>query len=323
MYYIIGGDGKQYGPITEADIRKWIAEGRLNHQTQAKAEGDTAFRQLFEFPEFADLFGAAVPEVPAGPVDWSTRDYELDIMGCAKQAWNMTINHFGQLFLPVFILLCIGFIIGMLSKIPYVGPLLSLSRLFFTGQLMAGIYYVYILTIRGEATETGMVFEGFRRDYWQLFLGYIVPALAVVVCLIPFFIVFVIKGMPVFQQFNNMNAENPDSVREIMGQLGPVFMVSLPVLAICMIPIMYLTTAWRFTLALIIDKQMNFWTAMMTSMKMVNKHWLTVFGLLIVMGLINMAGMLVCCVGLIFTIPMSYMMLMLAYETIFGEQGTS
>lgn len=59
MYYIIGGDGKQYGPITDADIRKWIAEGRLNHQTQAKAEGDTAFRQLFEFPEFANLFGAA------------------------------------------------------------------------------------------------------------------------------------------------------------------------------------------------------------------------------------------------------------------------
>ena len=30
MYLIIGGDGKEYGPISGADLRKWIAEGRLS-----------------------------------------------------------------------------------------------------------------------------------------------------------------------------------------------------------------------------------------------------------------------------------------------------
>jgi len=29
-YIIIGGDGKEYGPVTDADVRQWIAEGRLS-----------------------------------------------------------------------------------------------------------------------------------------------------------------------------------------------------------------------------------------------------------------------------------------------------
>ena len=50
-YYIIGGDGRQYGPITDGDIRKWTIEGRLGGQTQAKAEGDAEWRLLSTFPE--------------------------------------------------------------------------------------------------------------------------------------------------------------------------------------------------------------------------------------------------------------------------------
>ena len=55
-YTIIGGDGKEYGPITADDLRKWIAEGRLNAQSLAKAESDAEFRTLEKFPEFADAF---------------------------------------------------------------------------------------------------------------------------------------------------------------------------------------------------------------------------------------------------------------------------
>lgn len=63
-YNIIGGDGKQYGPITEGDLRKWIAEGRLNGQSLAKAESDAEFRPLATFPELANLF--APPAAPPG-----------------------------------------------------------------------------------------------------------------------------------------------------------------------------------------------------------------------------------------------------------------
>jgi hypothetical protein len=63
MYFIIGGDGKRYGPISEADIRKWIAEGRLNQQSQARAESEAEFRALATFPEFAVTLGIAPPGI--------------------------------------------------------------------------------------------------------------------------------------------------------------------------------------------------------------------------------------------------------------------
>jgi hypothetical protein len=66
-YTIIGGDGKEYGPITEADVRKWFAEGRLNAQTMMKAESDAEFRRLSAFPEFTNLFSAPAPMSSAPP----------------------------------------------------------------------------------------------------------------------------------------------------------------------------------------------------------------------------------------------------------------
>lgn len=58
-YFIIGGDGKEYGPVTDAELREWIAEDRLNAQSLAKAESDAEFRALDKFPEFADAFSKA------------------------------------------------------------------------------------------------------------------------------------------------------------------------------------------------------------------------------------------------------------------------
>lgn len=53
-YLIIGGDGQQYGPVPDTELRQWIATGRINAQSPAKIEGDAEFRPLSAFPEFAD-----------------------------------------------------------------------------------------------------------------------------------------------------------------------------------------------------------------------------------------------------------------------------
>jgi hypothetical protein len=71
-YTIIGGDGKQYGPITGDDLRKWISEGRLNAQSLAKADSDAEFRTLATFPELADVFAPQAAEPSAPPVFGAT-----------------------------------------------------------------------------------------------------------------------------------------------------------------------------------------------------------------------------------------------------------
>lgn len=62
MFKIIGGDGKEYGPVSEAQIRQWISAGRANLDTQAQAVGTAEWRALREFPEFSEpppIAGAA------------------------------------------------------------------------------------------------------------------------------------------------------------------------------------------------------------------------------------------------------------------------
>ena len=66
-YLIIGGDGKEYGPVTDADVRQWIAESRLAASSLAKAESDAEFRPLANFPEFAAAFTDTAP-APIAPL---------------------------------------------------------------------------------------------------------------------------------------------------------------------------------------------------------------------------------------------------------------
>ena len=108
MYTIIGGDGKEYGSVTADDLRKWIAEGRLNAQSLAKAEGDAEFRPLSAFPEFAGAFATQTiaplaPPAFAGSADLLERDYELDLGGCFSRGWELLKNNFGLLFVAVLI----------------------------------------------------------------------------------------------------------------------------------------------------------------------------------------------------------------------------
>ena len=54
-YTIIGGDKKEYGPVSTEEMRQWIAEGRLDGNTQARSDNDTEWRPLSTFPEFSLL----------------------------------------------------------------------------------------------------------------------------------------------------------------------------------------------------------------------------------------------------------------------------
>jgi TM2 domain-containing membrane protein YozV len=69
MFRIIGGDGRQYGPASEDQLRQWIAEGRVNAQTLVLSDGSAEWKTLAGLPDFAAALSAAnVPPVLL-PVD--------------------------------------------------------------------------------------------------------------------------------------------------------------------------------------------------------------------------------------------------------------
>jgi hypothetical protein len=65
MYKILGGDGKEYGPVSTDTLNQWINEGRANAQTQVQAEGATGWTALGQLPEFTGAFN--VPPPPGAP----------------------------------------------------------------------------------------------------------------------------------------------------------------------------------------------------------------------------------------------------------------
>jgi TM2 domain-containing membrane protein YozV len=67
MYKIVGVDGQQYGPVSAEEIRRWIAENRVNAQTSVQMEGSPDWKPLGSFSEFASELKAVPPPIAAPP----------------------------------------------------------------------------------------------------------------------------------------------------------------------------------------------------------------------------------------------------------------
>ena len=297
MYTIIGGDQKEYGPISADDVRQWIAEGRLNEQSLMKGAGDAAFRPLEKFPEFADAFAPKPdsPETPpplAGTTPLLQRDYELDLGDCISRGWELVKNDFwpvvGTTTLVIFIIFIINQIFGLFTRSAIndmvVQHQISSRGIFIVVLVMiisapvytiftAGLFKYYLKLIRGENVVIGDAFSGFGPHFGQLVLLSLVQTILI-----------------------------------FLGYL------------LCVVPGIYLAVAWYFAIPLIIDKGLGFWEAMELSRKMVNKHWFLVFAFLLVYGLLCMSGIIACFIGILVTLPIGFASLMFAYETIFSER---
>jgi uncharacterized protein DUF4339 len=105
-----------------------------------------------------------------------------------------------------------------------------------------------------------------------------------------------------------------------LGLAGLVssLLIGLGVL-LCVIPGIYLAVGYAFVLPLVIEKKLDFWTAMETSRRVVHQQWFTIFGLAIVAVLICVAGILACIVGLLVAAPVAIASMMYAYDDIFGR----
>ncbi len=313
MYKIIGADKKEYGPVSGEQLREWIQQGRVSAHTLAQAEGQADWRPVIAFPEFAEALAAKAPSAPppfasAGASGVAPeileRDYDLDLGGCISRGWDLLQKNMGLLVGATLIYLGIGIAFSLLGAIPLIGAIFSLLSLFVTAPLMGGLFYVTLQAIRRQPASAGDVFEGFRRAFIQLVLGYIVSTILTALCLIPAVIVGLAMLLPAITHHHQ---PDPASVI-ITGAVGLV----------CLVPMIFLTVNWMFTLPLIVDKRLEFWPAMQTSWKMVRKHWWQLFGLVLLVGLINLGGLLLCCVGLLFSVPLGCAAMMYAYETIFS-----
>jgi hypothetical protein len=107
-----------------------------------------------------------------------------------------------------------------------------------------------------------------------------------------------------------------------MAGLVKWLLVSLGCL-LCILPGIYLGVGYVFALPLVVDKKMEFWTAMEVSRRVVHRHWWSTLALVIVLAIVACAGFLLCGVGALVTIPLSSAAFMFVYEDLFGAPAAA
>jgi len=322
MYRILGSDGNEYGPVSAEQLRQWIAEKRVNSETRVQGD-DGVWRFLREVPELVVLLQ---PPVLLSPMPVSSAealtipsdfdgDYDLDVVACLTSAWRLFQQQFSTLFGPTMMYVLILFGLGIFGALPYIGMLFSLCSFVISAPLLVGLYVVYLRVIRGETPPLGSLFDGFRRMFGQLFLGnWAVAILTFLPLLAGFIVLFFSVGLTVIMGLAKGSASWP-AFAVLAPGLG-LILLGLPVTV-------FLTVNWIFSLPMILDQRVDFWTAMKRSWRQVSRHWWSCLALLVVISILNFFGMLCCLVGLLVTVPISILATMYAYETVIHGRKAS
>ena len=87
------------------------------------------------------------------------------------------------------------------------------------------------------------------------------------------------------------------------------------------VPGIYLSVAYMLTGALIAERDMGIWQAMETSRKLVTKHWLTVFLIGLLVGLVTVVSALFLLIPLIWTLPWGLLCIGVVYRNLVGVRA--
>lgn len=230
------------------------------------------------------------------------RQYSVDMGDFIGRGWEVFTQHMAGFVGFTFLTGIINFILGILGIIPLIGLIASIGSLVIGGPLYAGYYIFYFKVGMNKPTTFEDFFKGFQNAYFlQVFLTTLMIGILCFMCLIPAAIAIFIISL----------VSN--------GEPEPVVLIPIAVLVLAgLAGAIYLGISYTFAVPLIVGKKLEFWPAMEISRKLVGRQWLGFLGLLIVLGLINFAGLLVCGVGLLLTMPLAACALAAAYEKIVG-----
>jgi len=105
----------------------------------------------------------------------------------------------------------------------------------------------------------------------------------------------------------------------ILAYVAMTILLSLGFILL-IIPGIYLAVSYAFTYTLIVDKGLDIWEAMELSRKTVTKQWFKFFGLSILSGIIIVISAIPLGIGLVWSIPTTYIAYGLLYHRLFDDE---
>ena len=184
MFTIIGGDGKEYGPVSVEQVRLWLIAGRASLVTRARKSGEEAWRPLGDFAEFSPYASPEPPPLeesvmPTGPIDAKAyadaliaRAAPLDPLECFDRSWRLLKANFWPLVGMTLLVILTSWVLSTLAghlprprfyfgEIQVFGPE-NLVNLFLGTAFTGGR--------QGGTTVAGAVLTELDREpYWLVF----------------------------------------------------------------------------------------------------------------------------------------------------------
>ena len=333
MFTILGGDGKEYGPVTAVQIKEWIHGNRATMQTQCRRVGETTWKTVGDYPEFgfagakafvpppdvpsasavqgtanvAEFSATITDDAPAQPMPdpadarayaeaLLARGGSVDVFECLSRSFHLWTENFLPL---VGVTLLVLFLQAVLGVIPVLG---TVSGLLFNGVFYGGLYYYYFGKMRREPRELGDAFAGFSRALVPLMLTTLLKSLLTVAIAMVFF--FPWFGFFVY-------------VMQHPGQMGELPVLTPALLGLSLVGsllLVFVSVAWSFAVPLVIDKGLGPWPALAVSWRVVTRNWFGVFFAVLFGAILMLLGVIGLIIGVFFTIPLLIGAQLYAYE---------
>ncbi len=202
------------------------------------------------------------------------------------------------------------FIVLLASAIPLVS---MVAPLFVQGPIFGGLFLVALGMLRNRPTELGTLFDGFRRGYWQLVLAQLVQGLLLAALIVPLIFVGIAPVIVAF--FKAQSSGIAPGAALAGGAIAWAVIVGLAVVAISLL----VGALWVFSLPLIADRGLAFWPAMEFSRKLAWRNFGGMVLFMVAVALMNLAGLLLFCFGMLITLPVSLLLLASLFDELCGD----
>ena len=178
------------------------------------------------------------------------------------------------------------------------------------GPMMCGLYLAFFQKHRGQRPEFGELFKGF--DYLgESIIATLIHVIPIIVIVVPFYLAFYVVLLFVL----------PRSGEPEPGALLGFFGIFFVFLIIVIILASVISVLFTFAYPLIVDRRLSGFDAVKVSAKAALANFWPLLGLLLLNGLLNFCGALLCYVGIFFVLPITFAATSMAYEQVFGIKG--
>jgi uncharacterized membrane protein len=221
-------------------------------------------------------------------------------LACLQTGWSLIKDKY-WLFVGI---TGVGILIGSL------GPMAILL-----GPMMCGIYLCLFARLRGESVSFELLFKGFDH-FAQSFIATLIQIIPASVLLVPAYIIFFIMFMG---RMKAMGAR-PRGAPADLSELYPLFIMWGAMILVVILVSALAGAFFIFTYPLIVDRRLQALDAIKTSIRAAMANLGGVLGLLGLNMVLGIIGLMLCYVGAIALMPISFASWAVAYRQVFPAE---